>query len=224
MYGNFTGNDTRNQLLEFQKAKLALVAAGLSSTEVEQAQLTQSYLRLEQPMPQNSNLITFPILNVTSGNNAIRPTEKRLTLQDAFYCGGINITLAQASSATAVNFVPVGYPSPTVFTVSGLAAALYTFYNGYYNITVNGTVIVPAYPTLSFLNVPQTQATAATNSPLDQFDGSVRQVLQPNPVFIGSKQSIFNIVMPGNIGIATANVFIVVELFGVLAQNVTVVS
>jgi hypothetical protein len=222
-YSSWVGNNAANARLEFENAKIALIASGLSRETVESAALTQSYLRLEQPLTTGITNINFPVLNNQTGNsNAIRATEKRLKLQDAFYVSGVEIYICKAPSATSTAMVLSTYPNAITFPTG--SAALATFYNGYYAISVNNTIIVPAYPLMNFLQVPETQLTGATNSPIDEFSGSDRMALQPNPVFIGQKDTQFVITMPGPITALDANVYVVVMLQGVLAQNVTVVS
>ena len=92
------------------------------------------------------------------------------------------------------------------------------------SLTVNNRQIVPASDLTKFLQVPQTQATAATNSPIDQFDGQWATVVEPNLVLIGSKNSLINITIPSAFAALDSNTRVVIICRGVLAQNVTVVS
>lgn len=217
-----TGNSIVGSRIVFENAKKAMVANGL---DVESAVLSQSYLRLEVPLSANLSSYNFPVLVNTQYNGLPnRPTEQRLKLQDAFYASTLQVFTALATSATDTAFTLKSYPSPLVYTTSGAAQALYTFYNGKITVSVNNTILVPGFPLSRFLQVYQTQETGATNSPLDQFDGANEIVLQPNPVFIGQKDNVFNITLPSNVAVVEANTYMVVILFGVLAQNVTVVS
>lgn len=217
-------NDSTSERMVFDKAKAQLLA-GLSEDQARAAVLSQSYLRLEQPLTNTNTNYLFPVLNSQTNNaNAVRATEIRLTQQDAFYVAGMRVSLSQASSATTTAMVLSTWPNPNVFTTANLAAALETFYNGYIALTVNQDVVIPQFPLMPFRRVGQTQLTAATNSPVDMFDNESIVAIQPNPVLIGQKGNKVNIVLPSNISIAPTNVFIVVEMFGVLGQNVTVVS
>lgn len=216
--------------MEFDRAREVLAMTdGISPEKLKYAVLSQSYLRLEQPLTTTVSQINFPVLvNDTGSLAGVRITEQRLNLQDAFYASGISVYLTKAASATDTAFRLFTYPSPVVFPTgagaSSATAPLNTFYNGQYSITVNNDVLVPAFPLSSFLDVPETQLTAATNSPLDQYYGDGRISLQPNPVFIGQKKSKFSIQLPVNVSAIDANTYIVVIFNGVLAQNVTVVS
>lgn len=223
----YNGNNAQAQRMEYERAKMQLAATpGIDSQKVQDAVLSQSYLRLEQLLTITSSNFKFPILVNDTGNSVgVRATEQRLALQDAFYVSGIGIYLAKAASATDTAFRLKTYPNPVTFTLGGAAPApLNTFYNGRYYITVNNEVLVPGFPMSKFLDLPQTQLTAAANSPEDQFFGDAVQSLQPNPVFIGQKKNYFNIELPNNISAVDGFTYAVVIMWGVLAQNVTVVS
>jgi hypothetical protein len=208
--------------LVFKNAQEALVKAGVNPNS---AILSQSYLRFENTLSTTKTSYDFGVLNnQTISGQSQTPTEQRLNLQDAFYISEMMVYIAKASSATDASFKLSTYPSPTVFTTSGAAAALYTLYNGVLSLTVNNRQIVPASDMQKFLETPQTQATAATNSPIDQFDGSFATVVEPNLVLIGSKNSLFNITIPSAFAALDANTRVVILVRGVLAQNVTVVS
>lgn len=218
-------NDAAGERMVFERAKAQLLA-GLSPDVAKAAVLSQSVLRLEQPLTNTTTTYLFPVLNSqTNNNNAVRATEVRLTQQDAFYVAGMRVTLCQAASAASTAMVLSTWPNPNIFTTpSGLAASCETLYNGYMTLTVNQDVVIPQFPLMPFRRVPQTQLTAATNSPVDMFDNEGIVAIQPNPVLIGQKGNKVTITIPSNITVVPVNVFIVVELFGVLAQNVTVVS
>jgi hypothetical protein len=86
-------------------------------------------------------------------------------------------------------------------------------------------VIEPAIDLLNFNTVPQTQLTAATNSPITEFDGSDFLILQPNIVVIGQKDNQLNISIPaGTTTTYDANTYLIAKFWTILAQNVTVVS
>lgn len=225
MFGQWHGNNAMDARVEFQNAKLALVAAGLDPQTIVDAALTQGYLRFEQLLTTGVNQITFPVLNNVGSSAGIRPTEARLALQDAFYAAGFSVFLSKAANATTAAMPLFSWPNPVTFTTGGAAPApLLTFYNGYLNIQVSGINILPKYPLTDFLDIPATQLTAATNSPLDQFVGSERIALQPNPVFIGQQNPTINVIMPTAVTAVDAFTYVVIIAHGVLAQNVTIVS
>ncbi len=224
----WNGNDAFNQRLELENAKAALVMAGFSESAISNAVLTQSFLRLEQLLVTGQTQFNFPIMVNQTGNTiGTRVTERRLKFQDAFYCSGVEITLLKGASATDTALVPHTYPNPVTFTnggAGGSAAPLYTFYNGVLRVTVNNSVLIPAYPLTDFLDIPATQLTAATNSPLDALYGAERISTQPNPVFIGQKDSVIQIELPGAISAIDTFTYARIDFRGILAQNVTVVS
>lgn len=218
----WSGNNALNAKIEYERAYQALLAADIPKAALDGACLTQSYLRLEVQLNIATNTYPLNVLaNVTNNGVAVRSTEVRLTQQDAFYCSAIQMTVAKPASLTSTAIVPVTYPSPITFSTSGAAAALYTLYNGYMSINVNNDIIVTRYPLMNFLQVPITQLTGATNTPIDQFSGADRFALQPNPVFIGQNTSIVTLHLPAALAVVETTEIVIVELYGVLAQNVT---
>mgnify|MGYP001456771953 CR=1 FL=1 len=208
--------------LVYKNAQQALLKAGVSPRN---AILSQSYLRFENFLSTTKTSYDFGVLNnQTISGQAQSATEQRLNLQDAFYISEIMVYIAKASSATDNSYKLSTYPSTTIFSTSGAAAALFTLYNGVLSLTVNNRNIVPNSDLTKFLQVPQTQATAATNSPIDQFDGGYANVVEPNLVLIGQKNSLFNITIPSAFAALDANTKVVILVRGVLAQNVTSVS
>lgn len=213
----------------YERAVQACIAAYMSSglsaqqaqAAVDNAILSQSYLRLEIQLLANTNSYELNVLN--NQNNAgvsQRPTEVRLTQQDSFFASQIGIYLAKASSTTDYSFSLQTYPNAITFPTG--AATLNTLYNGYGIITVNNQKIVPKFPISDFYQVPQTQLTAATNSPITQFDPTEVGLLQPNINFVGTSQSTFNIILPQNLTALDTATYLVIILKGVLAQNITI--
>jgi hypothetical protein len=206
--------------LVYKNTRDALAAAGVN---VGQTVLSQSYLRFENTLSTTKTSYDFGVLNnqTISGSTQF-PTEQRLNLQDAFYISEIMVYLGKASSTTDASFKLSTYPSAQIFTTG--ATSLYTLYNGVLSLTVNNRQIVPVSDLTKYLQVPQTQATGAANSPIDQFDGAWSTVVEPNLVLIGSKNSLINITIPSAFSTLDANTRVVIICRGVLAQNVTVVS
>lgn len=204
---------------QFANAAASLMRAGIPKERVSNAVMSQSELRLEQLLTNTATVFKFPILVNATGAAPIRPTEIRLNYQDAFYCTNVAIYIASATSSTAVNFAPQTYPNPVTFATG--AASLYALYNGQFQIAINKSVIVPAYPMMNFLQIPQTQLTAATNSPNSQFDPAQVALWQPSINFIGQKQNDISINLPGPITTIDANTYCIIKFMGVLAQNVT---
>lgn len=215
-----------NARLVYRNAVRAMQKAGVNPA---QAILSQSYLRLERQILTNQTSYQFGVLvnDQPSGQGAVRPTENRLNLQDAFYCGSISMFTSQA--ATGANTLNLySYPSPTVYSTAGASAALYNLYAGYLSLTVNNRVITPSWDLFRHLEINQTQLTGAANSPLDQISGdaSTHVACEPNWVFIGSKNNNLTINLPAAVSTlqASTGTYIVLILRGILAQNVTVVS
>lgn len=211
---------SQNERMQFDNARAQLSAnKNISQSALENCVLTQSYLRIIQTLNITGTVFNFPVLsNQTGSGVAVRPDEFRLNQQDAFYVSKINVYLAKAATATSVAYLPATYPNAVTFPTG--AAPLSVFYNGRMTIVINNSVIVPGYPMENFLQIPQTQLTAAANSPQDQFDGTLQIPWEPNIVFVGTFNSQINIVLPGNITAIDATTLAIVEVQGVLAQNV----
>lgn len=233
--GQSTSTGMRNT---FQRARNEIAAAytktyltqGMSPADAQnnamaqagQTVLTRSYIRLEQPIVAGQNLINFPVLkNSTNNGNAIRSNEVRLNQQDTFFASDVAFYITKASSATATNFVPDTYPNAVTFPTG--ASTLYNLYNGYLNISVNESVIMPRYPMSNFLKVYQTQLTAATNSPIDQFDPLDVVFWEPMLNFVGTNNTIINVVMQ-NAVTPDANTYGIFVFHGALAQNSTIMA
>lgn len=193
-----------------------------AKNEAANAVLSQSNLRLVQPLVANLNLFNFP---VQVDQPPVSSAEIRLQKQDAFFCSNIAFYITKAASAADVSYQTFTYPNVVTWPVGAGAGGLYTVYNGEMVITINKSVIVPAYPMLNFLQIPQTQNIAAIVGQVNQFDPSVVSLWQPTINFIGTKQNQLQVQLPANMTAAIeAFTYGIFELQGVLAQNVTVFS
>ena len=208
--------------LAYEKAKAAVQAAGFS---IDTAVLSQSYLRSEVVLSTGKTQYQFPIL-INDNSQPITNTSQLLNLQDAFYVSQLFIGFAKAPSATSSEFKLNTYPDTTVFTEAE-ATALYSFYNGSLQLTVNNRQIVSAYNVSRHLFVGQTQGVDdATNpelSTIAQQDGSSSGFypIEPGLVLVGSKQNVLTINIPQGLTNVAANSRCVVIFSGHLAQNVT---
>ena len=204
----------------YANCRQALINAGFSADKVADAVLSQSYLRLEQPLSATGTTFNFPVLiNQTGSGQSVRSTEVRLSLQDGFYVSGINVYLALPSSATATNFLLKSFPSTTLFTTG--YANLPTFYNGFLSLNINQVNIITQFPLYRFFQAPQTQESSLTANPTDQFDGTQDYVVEPNILLLGSNNSQLNIQLPGAIGTIDATTYAVIVLNGIKAQNIS---
>ena len=163
------------------------------------AVLSQSYLRLIQPMVVNLNLFNFP---VQVDQPTVNPGEVRLQKQDALFASNMAFYLGQGSSATDVSYPPHTYPNATVWPTGSAAGGLETIYNGSLVLTINKSVILPNYSMRAFRQVPQTQEgvgiTAQTVFPIDQFDPSAVALWEPTINLIGTKQNVWQLQLPAN--------------------------
>lgn len=215
--------NTWGQRLIFANAAKMITDQGLS---VEKAVLTQSYLRLEVAASTASTNWTF---NTITNPGAMFGTEQRLTLQDSFVVAecGVFWFIPTASGAPGPSNSPlITWPNPNTFSTANAASAAESLYNSYLQLNVNKQIVVPAWDVYRSRCVNQTQLTAATNSPVDQVSGKddVFYPTEPNWVVIGSRNSVFSIIMPNSFAAIQANSRIVLYMRGVLAQNTTSVQ
>lgn len=194
-----------------------MIAAGISQVAYNNAVKTQGYLRLIQPIATGQQIITFPVLtNQTGSGNATRADEVRLPQQNAFFVGQFAFTIFKN---VTTNFQNVWNTYPNAVTYTN-AASYYAIYDGRLQVTIDQSVISRAYSMRKFLKIPNTQLTAATNSPVDAFDGTDMLPWEPNVVLVGTAQIDINIILPGPLGTIDANSFACWDLFGIEAQNV----
>lgn len=210
--------------LVFDNAKALVKNAGF---EVNQAVLSQSYLRSEVAMSTSTTSYHVPILVNDSQNGSAFATENRLNLQDAFVVSSIGVFVSIPAASTTTAFQYYTYPNAQAFTTAGAAAALYNLYNGSMSVVVNNRQIIPAWDLYRHLYVPQTQqaTSTGTNTAIDQNDASEYGYYpaEPNIVFVGSKNNQISLNLPGAISTLQAATAprIVIIFRGILAQNVT---
>ena len=103
------------QRLVFENAKNLVANAGFN---VNQAVLSQSYIRSEIAMSTSTTSYHVPVLvNDTQNGNAFA-TENRLQLQDAAVISSVGVYVAIPASASTTAFPLYSYPNAVVFSRS----------------------------------------------------------------------------------------------------------
>jgi hypothetical protein len=220
--------NTVNARLVYENAKKNLTDAQVS---IQAAKLTQSFLRLENQLIIGKTQFQFPVLNNQPNfSGVIFPTEQRLNQQDSFVAAMWGVYVSNPASNTDATFILHSFPNPQVFTPAD-AAPLETIYNSYFQLAVNNDIILPAWDVSRHRLVPFTQGgilpfTAATILPEDQIDLSSDGFfpVEPNIVFIGSKNSVLNLLMPAALTAVAAFERLTIIFRGVLAQNSTIIT
>lgn len=193
---------------------------------IKQFKLTQSALRLEQPLLANTNQYRFPILNTEpSPGGQIFNTELRLRQQDTFVPTHVGLFLAAPASTSDATFRLYSYPNQFVFANALQMRALY---NGEMKIMVNNYQYTYSWDLQRHWKSNQTQQTAAFGaaSPEDQDDFSCDGFfpMQPYVLFGGAQNVQITINLPAAPTAVDANSRYVMIFRGVLAQNSTPVS
>ena len=217
------------QRLVFENSRMLINQLGYDTSH---AVLTPSYLRSEFLLTTSSASYHVPVLVNDNLNGTPTVREQRLSLQDLFIVSGIQILLVSGASTSAVA-QSYSYPNKTAFSTGN--AQLYSLYNGYLNIQVNNQNVLPKWPVLQHLDVPQAQQNtnfnaASATSPaqylIDQasFDEYALQVCEPNIVLNGASNINASIILPGAPTTLDSNTYVSVNWYGILAQNCTSVK
>lgn len=214
---NMTGIEAR---MVYENAQ-RLLRTAFPGQDVSRFKTTQGTLRLELALSTALTQYQFQILNQTTG--AQFNTEIRLNLQDSFVISALAVFIALPASSTSSTFELDTYCNTVKYTN---AAAMNALYNGQLQCKINNDVVIPAWDLQRHFYRPQTQLTAAANSPLDQkrLAEDAFYPVEPNVIAIGSKNTQFSIQLPQAITAVDANSRVVLLMRGVLAQNSTVVS
>jgi hypothetical protein len=197
---------------------------------VNSLKLSPGEIRLELNLSTTANQFSFGVTPTqASSTNVLFPTEQRLPLQDSICVNEYGIFVAQAGSNTDTTFKLHTYGNTQDFAAADAAALDSTFYsNGGFNVKVNNDVLIPYRGLYNHYYAPQTQQTApiGAGSPKDQLRGAEDGFVtsEPNLVIIGSKNYVPQIVLPGALASAAANLRCVLIMRGIYAQNSTVVS
>ena len=235
------------QRLAFTNAANAVKRAGLNPGG---AVLSQSYLRLEVNAVAATTSYKFDVLtNENSTTPTTGNTTQKLNLQDAFVCNQIGFFLGvPGTTATTYNeYRPLTYP--TIGTIDNAAGNFtgatalnaLSFYNGYFQLTINQRTVITAWDLARHYRVQNTQANAANSqfggtltaytAPLhmvseDSYDASNDGMFptEPNIVFAGNKKHDFSISLPIGIKAIPTGLRIIAVLRGILAQNVTAIN
>lgn len=216
--------DFNNAVALFQDAFGSRLPQG--ETALNMFKLTQSELRLEQPLTANNTLYQFQIMdNQTGAGGQIFNTELRLRMQDTFVPTAMGVFLANPSSATDTTYRLFSYPNQSVFANALQMRALY---NSEVQIMVNNYQYTYSWGVQRHWCSNQTQQTAAfgAGSPEDQNDWSSDGFypMQPYVLFGGSQNVQIKIVVKGAPTAVDAFSRFVIRFYGVLAQNSTPVS
>lgn len=221
-------NTQVNSRLIFENAKRIVTDAGLSWID---SKCTISDLRLEQQAVTNKTTYQFPVLSNNNGPGGTQfNTEIRLNQQDSFVAASWGMFISKPSSSTDATYHLLTYPNATVFSTANVATAAETLYNSTVQIAVNNDIVLPVMSTRRFRAVPQSQQVAAAANQngiaLDQIDLSSDgwTICEPNLLFIGSKNTVINLLLPAALSAVETNQRIHFLYEGVLAQNSTIIT
>lgn len=194
---------------------------------IEQFKLTQSALRLEQPLIANQNQYTFQVQdNQPGAGGVIFNTELRLRMQDTFVPTHYSISIGNPTSAVDTAFRLFSYPNQFIFGAA--AIQMRALYNGQLSLKLNNYDFVYNWDLQRHNYVPQTQQTAAfgAGSPEDQIDWSTDTFFPANPyVILGGSASVLpQIILAAAPTVVTAFSRFVLRMYGVNAQTSTPVQ
>jgi len=209
----------------FENAKALVRSLGYG---VDQAVLTQSYLRSEVALSTSIANYHIPVLVNDTQNGSVRVNEKRLNLQDIFVASEISVQIG-VGAGTSTKAPLYTYPNGVIFT-SATDDDLWSIYNGFLNLTINNQQVLPAWDVYRHYCAPRTQGgvgiTAQTVFPVDQNDASTDAFypVEPGIVMNGAANINFQLTANGAPASVLSNSFICVIQRGILLQNVTTVK
>jgi hypothetical protein len=191
--------------------------------------ITQSTIRVEQLLLNNSTQYNFAILNnINNGNNQQFNTEFRLNMQDTFVPTEIFVGVGLPSGTTDTTWKPLTYENPAIFSAAASDSLLTLWNGGTMQITVNKDVKVTNWDLWRHYFAPQTQQTGALGlgSPTNQVCGADDgwYPMEPYVLMIGSQGIQIQISLPNALATVDANSRLVLMMRGALAQNSTVTS
>lgn len=210
----------------FQNAVAVFMNAFPGVDVVKEFKLTQSSIRLEQPLLANQNQYTFQILdNQPGAGGTIFNTEIRLRQQDTFLPYEVGLFIALPTGATDATFRLYSYPNQFVFVNAIQMRALF---NGQLRIMIANYQYTYGWDLQRHWVSNETQQTAAfgAGSPEDQNNFAVDGFypMQPYILFAGSQKIEININLPSAPTAVDANSRYVMLFRGLVAQNSTPVS
>lgn len=215
------------QRMVFENAVDLLTGAGYN---VQQAKLTQSYLRSEVLMSTSQSRLHLPVLVTDNQNGNAFNTERRLQLTDVFIVSAIGVYCGNPTSSTDAAWKLFSWGNPLVFTTSGAAAAIEgVFDNGFLSMIVDNDQMLPAWDLQQHHRIPQTQQatnvgyTSSGVNLADSFDFSADGLVpnEPNFILTGNSNIDFSLNTINAVAAVQASTTgrWVVRLKGVLAQN-----
>lgn len=159
--GASSSNGAGVQVLNTERARGAYMTLR-TNPEYAGKDITDSYLRFETLISNSSNKLSFK--TYVGDGTTQTPTEKRLDRNDKFVITSWGFFLI-AQPVGKSNGRLHSYPNLTDFTplVATVAPDLESIFNGELVVTINRKKVVPAYDMQRFLQVPETQQSAATN-------------------------------------------------------------
>jgi hypothetical protein len=195
--------------------------------------MTRSYLRSEILIQPTLTNYPFAILTnqVAPGSTGVNPTEQRLKQQDVFFCNRLGFYIYIASSSggnTNYKYELLTFMNPIFYGSSinlDLAQGLWT--TGELQVTVNNDVLTPGWDLLQHGVINQTQVPGLPlgSSPyFNQVDYSKDGLITVEPQWVlnGGNDNQYVINYPqsiNSIGIAGAQIWLVLKWEGFLAQN-----
>jgi hypothetical protein len=158
--------------------------------------ITASYLRLETLISNGNNKLIFK--TYVGDGTTQTPTEKRLERNDKFAITKLGFFLLAQPDGKSTGRLH-SYPNLTDFGAA--APDLEAIFNGELSITINRKKIMPFFDMQSFLKVPETQQSGATNRDQRSLENLMVN-LTPHIDIDGSGTNEIEIIYPSHNGFA----------------------
>lgn len=193
---------------------------------LEQFMLTQTDLRLEQPLSITSTQYTFPVMvNIQNGGQQQFNTETRLNNQDTFLPQYFGFFLGNPSSSTDTTFRLQTWSNPAIYTN---ATQMQSIYNGNLNVAINNRNYITKWGLWKHQVINQTQQTAplGAGSAADQLNGADDGYypVQPYVLVSGSSNMQITVQLPAAPTAVDSNSRLIMIMKGAMAYNSTVTT
>jgi hypothetical protein len=202
----------------------------------DRAVLVQHTLRSTVLLNNSSTSFNIPVLqNSAYGTNtqSTAPDQNLLSLQDVAVCTEISVQVAKAASATDSAYQSFSYAPASVFSTSGVSAAIIgMFYGGSLKFVNNQQVIAPYWDLFRHYKSPNQQPatnayyTASSVNYVSEIDGTTDGFypVQPMWVFNGGGNVQLSLQLPTALAAVESYQKLVVFMRTFLLQNASMVK
>lgn len=178
--GTMSSGETNIQVITTERER-AVLEHNRNRPEFAGRTLTPSFLRLESQILNNATKLRFPTF--IGDGTTVYPTERRLDRNDDFIITQMGFFLLKQDTANnKTNAKLQSYPNITVFGAAAAADLMALYESGVLRVNIDREDKFVALDLHRFLDIPETQQTAATN--FDEFKGAKSGLINLTPQLV----------------------------------------